>query len=189
MARVILIPGTHGALGRMDNNSRWWRPGLEFWDMLKAAGHHPESFGWDTFIEGMFGPNTRWKNNGEWLARLVMAGERPCVIAFSHGGNILPYASLAGAEFGHVVTVGTPPRTDVDYAALRDHCHFWTHIHGNWRDVLAVLGGVGDGDFNWFRRRMPLADKNIQLPMGHTELIDPAVWREHGLLDSLGKVL
>ena len=181
MAHVILIPGTHGNLG--DISGRWWAPGSAIWSMLIEAGHRVASFPWDTCVDGLLGENTRWIKAGRRLQATMPAGAS--VIAHSHGGAVVAYAAAHGARFGTVITLGTPPRSDVPYRALPKNSNFWAHLYGDWRDFWAVLGAAGDGEFNWWRRSMRYADRNILCEANHTDLCTAKVLREAGVLDIL----
>lgn len=177
---VILIPGTHGNLEPYAAR-QWWSQTSPNAAMLRRAGHRVVSFPWSTRLDGLLSKNSTWLSAGKRLFDTAPEGAH--IIAHSHGGAVVAYAAAHGARFGTVVTLGTPPRSDVPYRELTASCSRWVHIAGDYRDMWAVLGSAGDGIFNWFRRDMPHAHKNTRWRCNHTELCEVETWDRNKLIE------
>lgn len=188
---IVLLPGTCGNHGpRSAIAQRWWFPGSEIWRWLEEAGHEVASFAWNTDLDGPVGDNDIWKNAGKRLAKVAPPGAH--IIAHSHGLAPAAYAadwlfknSQQRRAFGTVISLGTPPRTDVPYGYLATACGQWMHLYGDWRDLWAILGSAGDGTFNWWKRSMPYADKNIKCRANHEQLCTVKTLKEAGVLEML----
>lgn len=182
MSRILLIPGTHDNLAPHATNE-WWAPGSENAALLRRAGHQAYSVAWGTRLDGWDGKNKKWETAGATLWDQALNGDS--IIAFSHGGAVAAYAAKLGRRFGTVITLGTPPRTDVPFKVLRERCEKWVHFAGDYRDIWAVLGSAGDGTFNWFRRDMPHAHVNVQWRCNHTDLCEVKTWERNKLVGML----
>ncbi len=99
------------------------------------------------------------------------------VLAHSHGGNLAALAVAYGLKVRHLVTLATPPRSDM--AAIYGRATSllegeWLHLYGDWwRDWIIKLGQLGDGRIGW-TRQIPEADRQIHVPgAGHSDIIAP----------------
>lgn len=177
MTKYVLVDGTHGA-NRPDDFSS---PTHDFAKALKAAGVEPAfTFHWSTDIDGLWGKDVQWWVGGYNL--FVMAVPPLCpqcaihpsnmlVIAFSHGAQVALNAFAMGLK-GSLITVNPPVRSDMDaaIAQARPNIRRWVNLYGDWRDVWAVLGAIGDGHFG-LRRQFAQADVNILVPGPHGDAL------------------
>lgn len=197
MTTAILVAGTHGWRGEVPADA-WWSPQSAFAMYvfstfnLAIAGRVPgqRPFIWTTSEDGALGQAfdalIDWRAGGENLYQYAVpslcAGARIApadltVIAHSHGRQVVLFAAEAGLEIGHLVTVCSPIRADVDKLTphARARIGRWTHLYSDESDSWQIAGELGDGHLGW-RREEPQADANVCVPgVGHTGLLeDPA---------------
>jgi hypothetical protein len=206
MTTVILVGGTWSYRGDPSTNEWWW-PTSPFATMLQGQGlavaglSPPERpFIWTTSEDGMFGGAADlmidWRAGGENLYQYAVpslcAGARIApadltIIAHSHGRQVVRFAAEAGLEIGHLVTVSSPIRTDVN--TLTPHARarivHWTHLYSDHSDLWQIGGEIGDAACLPSRVE-PEADVNLCVPgVGHTGLLeDPKnfpLWQTHPL--------
>lgn len=185
MTKYVLVDGTHGVNRPQDFSS----PAHDFARCL--AGIPLERafiFRWSTDLDGVWGKDEQWDVGGYNLyAEAVppLAPERAIpsdelvIIAFSHGAQVAFNAFAYGMK-GHLITVNPPVRSDIfpviDKA--RPNIRRWLNLYGNWKDVWAVLGAIGDGHFG-LRRQFPQADVNTMVPGPHGDALrNPAHYPE-----------
>ena len=173
-ARVILVPGTWGNTPEHDD---WWKPDRAFSAVLRQRGFEPLSFAWDTQLDGVLGENDKWLEAGRRLTKQIQRGD--CVIAHSHGGQVLAYAAAWG--LGPVVTLATPVRDDVPYSNIRSSSPNWTHVYGNYTDYMQLLGSAFDGHFHGWRRQMSFAHQNVKVNTNHEDTHDVETWDKYDL--------
>lgn len=176
MTRYLLVEGTHGET----QQDQWNSPSGEFVrTVLPACGAVPvcdEPFCWTTAVDGLFGKDTTWQVSGMQLyyycvPPLCPASRVPSdelvVIAFSHGAQVALYAFAAGLK-GSLITVNPPIRSDMDDVITKGlpNIHYWLNLYGDWKDVWAVLGAVGDGHLG-IRRQYKQANRNEMVPGAH----------------------
>lgn len=174
MPRIIAVAGTHG----QDVKDDWARHDSLFFKHLGTLGWEPyiPPFEWDTKVDGLWGKNTIWRVAGQHLfyqvvPPLVPEARLPVkdtyLLAFSHGVNVAIEALAAGLKARGMISVCPPVRSDMRQATLiaRHNVERWINLHGDWRDIWAVLGAIGAGHFG-FQREIPVAE-NILVPGGH----------------------
>lgn len=169
--RYILVDGTHGAYDKDD----WSRPdGRMVQEVLPACGLLPVNndtpFRWSTALEGLWGKDIEWRVAGMALYQYAVPwlcpahripGNDLLVISFSHGAQVALHAFAQGLK-GRLLTINPPVRSDMEsvIATARPNLLRWVNLYGDWKDVWAVLGAVGDGHFG-LRRQFPQADVNL----------------------------
>ena len=180
------IPGTWAFDGRT-TNGKWWMASSRFAEAMRKRDLAPvfdDPFVWSTDVNGVgiaawFGGTSSyndWEAGAQALAyylRDVPYTSRN-IIAHSHGGQIALMAARNGVMIRNLLTIATPVRKDMQdtYDKARPNIGRWTHVHSDWSDWMQILGGVFDGSLG-MRRKMPLADYNIQLPkVGHSSIIE-----------------
>lgn len=186
-----------GTWGSKRGSLAWWRWGSDFWHQLIARGfaqfdvEEDAKFHWDDGIEGVFGKNKRWILGGMRLKYFMDAYRNPdkkaLVVAHSHGGQVAAYAAANGTKMDVLVTMATPVRKDMIevYKDAQQEVGLWIHIHSNRSDWMQWLGSWFDGSWK-LRRRMKYADIQISLPgVGHSGMLDPAVWEQYGIYDAI----
>ncbi len=193
MKKYVAVPGTWGYAGEIDS-AQWWVDGSEFSVFMRQIGYEPvdpdNPFIWTTDVNG-----TKWfvfsdRSHHDWKAgaaalKYYLANvpyEDRNIIAHSHGGQVALYTASFGVEIRTLITIATPVRHDMRkvIAMARPNIGYWTHVYSDWSDIIQILGGIFDGSIG-IRRKMKLADINLQLPkVGHSAILrDPkrfAVW-------------
>lgn len=180
MTRYILVDGTAGAHREGD----WSAPGSPFRIALtKASAVEAAPFCWSTDLDGLWGKNTQWAIAGAMLYRTAVPflcperavpPEELLIISFSHGTQVALLAFAAGMR-GHLISVNPPIRSDMESTIqlARPNIRRWYNVYGDWKDIWAVLGEIGDGHFG-LRRQYPQADRNLKVPGKHGTLLrDP----------------
>ncbi len=182
---VILIAGTHAI------DDPWWMVGSGFVRMLQEAGLRVENlrepYLWDTDLDGLGRHNDAWIAAGWSLIWYCHKHVPPVgnvyqpvsIIAHSHGGQLVAYAASRGLIVDTLITVATPVRRDMlrIHREARPNIRQWVHLYSDWSDWMQVLGALFDGRIGVYRK-MDLADRNIKVPgVGHSGLLNPALWR------------
>jgi hypothetical protein len=178
--RVACIPGTwdRGA-------DAWHRPTSPYCAALAAAGHTVVDLAdWNTELDGLIGRNVSWIEGGRALL-LALINHRQAdqaldvVVAWSHGGNVAAYAlaflSTADVRVRHLITLGTPVRSDLTpfYQRARGAVDRWTHVYGG-SDWWQIFGALGDHAVRYLRG-MPDAHVNRFVPgVRHAALLAPS---------------
>lgn len=199
--KTILVAGTWG-----EKDLRpWWSPDSDFAGMLIEAQANPlrgrrgrpgpreagiiltpEPFRWSTDLDGVIGENRVWETAGAaltWFAHKHSPGEAVDLVAHSHGGQVAAYALAQGLMVRNLVTVAAPVRRDmlpIWRIGAKNILGKWHHIHSDDQDFWQWMGARFSG---WWvvPREMPLPAQNIFEPgKGHSELLDPGLWRERG---------
>ena len=160
--------------------------------MLAESGHKfpPEPFRWTTKLDGILGENSEWARGGmalTWFCHKHSGGQRVNLIAHSHGGQVAAYALSVGLRVNALITVATPVRRDMLQAweTGTKNLRRWSHIHSDGADWWQWLGARLSG---WLiaPREMPAPAENIYEPgRGHSELLNPTLWRERRWADLL----
>lgn len=193
----VAVPGTWGWRDR-DTPNAWFQASSPFAQQIAAGGYtplRPWPFLWTTRINGSDGwrrwltwvlprswetsDHLDWQAGGEALFSYCEAERWPdCVIAHSHGGQVVAYAcAQRGLKIPLLITVSTPVRSDLrlEYAKARLNVGRWIHIFDTDADPMAWAGQFGDGSVS-FSRLMPEAENYGIKGVGHTgALNDPRV--------------
>lgn len=194
MIRYIEVDGTH-RYGQGD----WTVPESALDtipDCINACITH--RFEWDTELGGV-GRSHIWEVAGLNLYYYAVPPLAPTfsipsaellVITFSHGAQVAFHAFAAGLK-GRLITLNPPVRGDMEdvIAKARPNISTWVNLYGDWKDIWAVLGAVGDRHFG-IRRQFPQADHNILVPGKHGEALHDMEhqdrWREWVTLATQG---
>lgn len=184
---VMLVQGT------WSDDANWWKqdvPG-NFADAVKRAGHtlvNGRPFIWSTELAGVNPFSSAdlraWRGAGRhlWdrLAPPLCTGIKIpdlCIIAHSHGRQVVKYACHYGLTVDRVILVSGPIRKDVDRETpnARRNIGRLVCLHGGQKDRMQIYGGLFDG-FVGRRRDDPDANVNESYAdSGHsTFLNDPA---------------
>ncbi len=173
---VILIGGTWDNVDTDIKKIFWWKPGSSFYYGVVKHGYKCYSFSWNTKLDGLVGKNAHWDSAA---GRLVnVCPENPIIIAHSHGGQLPIIAAANGLRIKSLVTLGTPVRKDMPYKEAKANIGFWTHIYGNRRDYMQLLGSLMIGKFWVLKRSIKEASLNIHHPVSHSKLHDVEIWNE-----------
>jgi hypothetical protein len=176
MQPIVLIGGTWSNTDpREQLHLSWWYPGSVFYGAVKErCGRDCYSFAWNTFLDGVIGPNTDWQSAGERLFNVCPPDAS--IITHSHGGQVVLLAAASGLRIKNLITVATPVRSDIPYHVARERIERWSHIYGNYQDYVQLAGSLMLGRLCVLRRQMALADKNIKYPANHADLMRTRVW-------------
>ena len=158
---VCFVQGTHG------DDDAWWRPGIDgfvsFHDAVKDAGHtvvNGRPFEWDCQLGGVgftdrdlkgwrYAGLHLWDRLDPSLCRMRRVDPATlCIIAHSHGRQVVKYACHMGLQAATVIFVAGPVRKDVDAATRGWDVNVGRVVTLNgawWRDWIQRLGGVFDG--------------------------------------------
>ncbi len=181
MRPLVLVHGT------WSRTAGWHQPGSPLWKALEDRGYTVIQFKWSGYCGGVPGPVIvpkdsdikpeleLWRSAGEKLALFVrqLGLERPDVISHSHGLQVVSFAAAPLSEFGTVLSLSGPVRTDMALVreAARPHIARWIQVTdptGADRTILA--GQAFDGHVGW-SYDLPEADLNISAPgQGHSGL-------------------
>lgn len=177
MPRYIAVAGTHG----VDQADDWALPTSTFARHLRTIDWHPmfpeNPYEWDTAYDGLWGKNTTWRVSGQNLYYRVVPPlapekrippEETYILAFSNGCWVAVEALAFGLKARGLITVCPPHRADMRGKTLlaRRNVDRWINLHGDWRDIWATLGSIGDGQVAFWKRRIEVAE-NILVPGGH----------------------
>lgn len=176
MMPVILVGGTWSNKQKDILAEEWWKPGSKFYYQTVKHGYKVYSFAWTTNLEGVLGKNEEWDSASERFSRIVP--ENAIIVAHSHGGQIPILAAAKGFKVKSLVTVATPVRGDMPYKEASKNIAFWSHIYGNYKDYMQILGSLMVGKLWALKRQMPEAGINIYHPAAHSELINVELWNE-----------
>lgn len=191
LTTALLIPGTHARSG--PGKREWWHADQALPRAFRAHGYTPDALKWTTELDGVIGPSRRWRDAGEKLGLYLHLHPARCVLAHSHGGNLVPIAVLAerDVQIPTLVTAGTPVRQE--YEVLYQRMMLTGRVT-RWLHLFAV----GDG-WQWWGSRPPVtswwrpsawqAERTMRWatenrdagPVGHRGLVDPAVLERVGL--------
>lgn len=177
---VVLVEGTWGG--------EWAERGSDFRVMLARRGVRvSKEFVWSEDLNGLpwWLSFTSGQRHSDWRAGgyafgLYQGRRRAAdVIAHSHGGAVVAYACAKyGARVRRLVTVGTPPRADLDpvWEMALPNIGYWLHVYDGrcapWTDWWRRLGQFGDWRLGW-RAPQALADRNLALDgVGHSGLFN-----------------
>lgn len=175
---IVLIEGTWGG-------DDWAAVGSPFRKMLAREGFGiaPE-FVWSENVSGLprfitlaSRKHSDWKAGGYAFALFARDYAGANVIAHSHGGPVVAYGCAKyGAKVHRLITVGTPPRRDMDkvWFEAKQNIGYWAHVTDTGGDFMQFLGGL----FDLHIGRLTVqehADRNIPLDdIGHSGLFrDP----------------
>jgi pimeloyl-ACP methyl ester carboxylesterase len=181
MVPTILVPGTWG------DRQAWWRQGSPFWQAAVQAGvtllNGDDPYNWTTEVDGLLGRNRDWETAGHALRWYGAAKGHTTVnvIAHSHGGQVALYGAAGGLQIDTLVTVATPVRWDIEPVMTKARVKItrWIHLRSDRSDWWQWFGEILDGRLAWpgSARDFPQANQNIIEPgVGHSGLLDPAVW-------------
>lgn len=171
MIKYIEVDGTHRYL-----QGDWSVPESVLDTLPQCANACVLSrFEWDTALGG-FGRSHAWEVAGLNLyyyavpplaPTFAIPSDELLVITFSHGAQVALHAFADGLK-GRLITLNPPIRGDMDavIAKARPNIRRWVNLYGDWKDLWAVLGAVGDGHFG-IRRQFKQADVNIRVPGRH----------------------
>jgi hypothetical protein len=174
--KVMLVQGTWSF------DAAWWKASSPFVQELTKRGHtviNGRPFVWDTELGGIgFGD----KDLRGWQAAGLHLWDRLdpptcaskscripasdlCIIAHSHGRQVVKFACNAGLAAAKVIFVSGPVRKDVDEATLnaRSHIGHLVCINGGRRDRFQWVGELFDGH-RGIERKDPQADDWKQFP-------------------------
>ncbi len=173
--KVMLVQGTWAA------DDSWWVKGSAFTRAIEAKGHtiiNGRPFVWDTEVGGIgFGDDDLWgwKYAGLHLwdrldppgcacSARVPASDL-CIVAHSHGRQVVKYACALGLAAAKVILVSGPVRKDVDEdtADARGRIGTLVCINGGKKDRWQLRGSVFDG-FRGIVRKDEQADVYQQFP-------------------------
>lgn len=162
--RYVLVDGTAGAL-REDDFTAPTHPFRATLTTLGGVQAFP--FRWSTDLDGLWGKNVQWEIGGMSLRQIAECKPVDVVITFSHGAQVALYAASEGMRC-RLITVNPPVRTDMQavVAKARPNITRWLNLYGDWKDVWAVLGELGDGHFGWCRQ-FKEADVNVLVKGPH----------------------
>lgn len=169
--KVMLVQGT------WSRDADWWvdKPGT-FAEAVRLAGHtliNGRPFYWDTELGGIgFGGKDLWGWEAAGLhlwdrldppgcgkkACRVSATDL-CIIAHSHGRQIVKFATHLGLAAAKVILVSGPVRRDVDRATPMSRARIGelVCINGGLKDRWQICGSLFDG-FRGIVRKDPQAD-------------------------------
>jgi hypothetical protein len=186
--RAVLVPGTHGRSG--PGRREWWHADQALPRAFRAHGYTPDALRWTTELDGVTGPNRRWRDAGEKLGLYLQLHPARLIFAHSHGGNLVPTAVLANRDvrIPALVTCGTPVRADLDILyqrmMLSSRVDRWLHVYAD-GDGWQWWGSIKVWHPSTWRptRRMGWATDNVNAgpTVGHTDLIAPSVLERVGL--------
>lgn len=157
MTRIVPVQGTGAWLA--DANPQlprnWWRAGSPLMQFLARHGvapAHPEDpFCWTTELDGLIGDDRDWTAGGKalrwWLTAKGVPLEHRNFWVHSHGLQVFLHAAAEWHEpiFARsVVSFGSPLRKDTPVAAALPRIARWLAVTSSDRDVVQVLGRVGD---------------------------------------------
>lgn len=188
---ALLIPGTHSRAG--PGVREWWHADQALPRAFRAHGYTTQGFPWTTDLDGVLGPNRRWRDAGEKLGLWLQVAPASVVLAHSHGGNIVPSAILENrlAHIDVLVTCGTPVRLDMAEVYRRmmrtGRVGKWLHVWSEW-DGWQWWGSVKLWPPSpatwapWKPRIMAAASENrCAGDVGHHGLLRPDVLGKVGL--------
>ncbi len=206
---ILLIPGTHGYRGsELDANAWWWSGDRKHPPSLWVQAAQRQGlvilsrpgmpFIWDTRLSVRRWRSWKaWGDAAIWYC-LAFGVTRVQLLGYSHGGQLAAYACRRrwpGFTVSNLVTVGTPPRADMQaiYIAAREHLDLsrlatprppagsWEHVYGGQHRWWARFGLFGDGAIGW-SSQMPegTAHHNTAVP-AEDDLMAVATWDRHDL--------
>ncbi len=160
---------------------QWWERGSPFTEHMSTQNlilHARTPFQWATSLDGI--PTRRhdhiWKGAAKHLIchlERVPLEERN-LIAHSHAGQVVFYATSYGLQINNLITVGTPVRSSMEKAILagRLNIGYWHHIYDSHTDMTALLGSLFDGKFR-VRHSFDLADSQDDIKgIGHSKVLN-----------------
>lgn len=174
------VAGTH-SWDEDPNHYEWWEKGSALTEYLRGFNLelHPFSpFEWSTDLDGvLFRKNLRvWKAAARHFICHCdrMSHIDRNVIAHSHGGNVVLIAAALGLRIRHLITVGTPVRSDMDsyVMAAAGNIDYWFHISDSKTDIVAILGTLFDGRIR-VKHTFDLADDGDDIKgIGHSKILN-----------------
>lgn len=163
---------THGTFAA---NARWYRPGGDFYDGLKAKRPdlhlHDRSFKWT----GAYSDRAR-RADAEllknWISDQGLAV--PDFFAHSHGGTVAHLATRKGVKFDRLVLMGWPVREKwyPDFSNVKRIIDVRVRL-----DLVVLL----DGGAQRFRTKEFAVEEHRNGWFDHSSTHEPAYWDDHGL--------
>ncbi len=177
---TIIVHGTWA------NDETWWQWGFEFPTYIdqetKDVYKGGEPFKW----RGGNNHKDR-KEGGEALLGWVQRhpAEKLRVLAHSHGGNVLFFASQLGLSIHTLILMGTPIRTDYlpDMMNIRNIYNVYSP-DDSVQPIGAEFYPRGEGENK--ARVLPEASENLKVQGGHADLHTSSLWKKHKLERILG---
>lgn len=195
MTTVVLIEGTWGGT--------WAQDRAPFRQLLAREGFEVSlpPFEWSGDVSGIpsltsNGKHSDWRAGGAslWYYLKSIPFEQRNLIAHSYGGNVVAYC--AGAHqmpIRRLITVGTPPRSDMDplWVLAKRSIGYWLHVCDTRSAFIERIAQAFDGNWDWKAKvGQRLADQTAKYPgIGHSGILsDPRylpLWTEQQLLTHL----